>query len=122
MDGVIARLERRNWARRAIVTLPPVGFEQSHPPAAKEAEPRNGRRVQVVGLTAAGKRFLPDVLPTHAKWVKSLLRVLDVREQDTLSRICRKLREGDVVKFVRGITMEREGEWRSRGFGVSELK
>jgi hypothetical protein len=47
--------------------------------------------------------------------VKSLLRVLDAREQDTLSRICRKLREGDVVKFVRELTMEREGELGTRG-------
>jgi hypothetical protein len=41
---------------------------------------------------------------------KSLLRVLDAREQDTLSRICRKLRDNDVVKFVREITIEREDE------------
>ena len=32
----------------------------------------------------------------------------DAREQDTLSRICRKLRAGDVLKFMREIRMEDE--------------
>jgi hypothetical protein len=44
--------------------------------------------------------------PNHSKLVKSLLRVLDGREQGTLSRICRKLREGDVLKLIREITHE----------------
>jgi len=109
-DQAIKRLERRHWVRRAIVALPAVGFQESHLPKAKEGEARNGRRVQVIGLTKLGKKFMKDVLPRHSKMVKSLLRVLDSREQETLSRICRKLREGDVMKFVRELTMEREGE------------
>jgi DNA-binding MarR family transcriptional regulator len=109
-DGVITRLERRNWVRRAIVALPPVEFKRSHLSKGRENRTRSGRRFQVVGLSALGKRFMKDVLPRHSKMVKSLLRVLDAREQDTLSRICRKLREGDVVKFVRELTMVREGE------------
>ncbi|MGA3292795.1 MAG: hypothetical protein ABSE45_02295 [Candidatus Acidiferrales bacterium] len=48
------------------------------------------------------------MLPSHSKLVKSLLRVLDSREQMSLSRLCRKLREGDVVKFLREITHEDE--------------
>jgi DNA-binding MarR family transcriptional regulator len=110
VDGVIVRLERRNWVRRAMVTLPPVDLRRSHLSKDRENGTRSGRRVQVVGLTALGKRFMKDVLPRHSKMVKSLLRVLEAREQDTLSRICRKLCEGDVVKFVRELTMEREGE------------
>jgi DNA-binding MarR family transcriptional regulator len=106
MDGVIARLEGRNWVRRAMVTLPPVEFKRSHLSKGKQDGTRSGRRTQVVGLTALGKRFMKDVLPRHSKMVKSLLRVLDAREQDTLSRICRKLREGDVLKFVAEITHE----------------
>ena len=90
--------------------LPPVEFKRSHLSRGREDGTRVGRRIQVVGLTRLGKRFMKDVLPRHSKLVKSLLRVLDAREQDTLSRICRKLREGDVMKFVREITMEREGE------------
>lgn len=41
-----------------------------------------------------------NVLPSHSKLVRALLRVLNVTEQDSLSRLCRKLREGDVLKFV----------------------
>jgi hypothetical protein len=51
---------------------------------------------------------MSQVLPRHSKLVKSLMRVLDAREQGSLSRICRKLQEGDVLKFVREITMEDE--------------
>jgi hypothetical protein len=37
------------------------------------------------------------------------MRAIDSREQDSLSRICRKLREGDVVKFVSELTHLRGG-------------
>jgi hypothetical protein len=56
--------------------------------------------VSVVGLTKSGKKFMGNVLPSHSKLVRALLRVLNVTEQDSLSRLCRKLREGDVLKFV----------------------
>lgn len=38
--------------------------------------------------------------------MKSLMRVLDAREQGSLSRICRKLQEDDVMEFVAEITHE----------------
>jgi hypothetical protein len=31
---------------------------------------------------------------------------LDAREQDSISRVCRKLREGDVLKFVKELRSE----------------
>jgi hypothetical protein len=34
------------------------------------------------------------------------MRALTSREQDLLSRLCRKLREGDIMKFVSEITHE----------------
>ena len=34
------------------------------------------------------------------------MRVFDGREQESMSRVCRKLREGDVVKFVSELTHE----------------
>jgi hypothetical protein len=46
-----------------------------------------------------------------AKVVKSLMRVLDGREQATLSRLMLKLRKGDVVKFVREIRMYDDEDW-----------
>ena len=60
----------------------------------------------MVGLSKAGKKFIGSVLPRHAKMVKALMRVLDGREQEWISRTCRKLREGDVVKFVSELTHE----------------
>jgi hypothetical protein len=45
-----------------------------------------------------------NLLPNHSRLVKSLMRVLHAREQDSPFRICRKLREGDVLKFVHEIT------------------
>lgn len=110
LDDVIERLETRNWVRRAIATLPPVDLERSHLAKSRWHEARPGLQMHAIALTKLGKKFIRDVLPGHSKMVKSLLRVLDAREQDTLSRICRKLREGDVTKFVRELRMEREGE------------
>ena len=104
--GMVRRLEGRGWVGRRIVMLPPVPFEQTHWAKSRRREKREGRKVSVVGLTAAGKKFIRDVLPRHSKLVKSLFRVLDSREQMSLSRLCRKLREGDPVKFIREITMQ----------------
>ena len=39
------------------------------------------------------------------------MRVLDGREQATLSRLLLKLRKGDVVKFVREIRMYDDEDW-----------
>ena len=105
---MIQHLEKRGWVRRMIVALPPVGFEESHRPNSERREKREGKRVGVVGLTGSGKRFIRDVLPRHSKFVKSLFRALSGREQMSLSRMCRKLRAGDIVKFYREITHEDE--------------
>jgi MarR family transcriptional regulator, 2-MHQ and catechol-resistance regulon repressor len=101
------RLGERGWVRRRWTRLPPMEFHKgSHVAKARLSEPRVGRRVSMVSLTKSGEKFVGNVLPRHSKLVKSLMRVLDAREQDTLSRICRKLREGDVLKFIREIRME----------------
>jgi DNA-binding MarR family transcriptional regulator len=103
---VIARLEKHGWVRRAFVKLPPVEFKLAHLPRSMKDEPREGRRMTVVGLTAPGKKFIGDVLRRYSKVVKSIMRGINSREQESLSRICRKLREGDVMKFVAEITHE----------------
>ncbi len=89
-----------------MVTLPPAEIEKSRLPKARRRKRREGRRVGVVSLTPLGKEFIGNVLPNHSKLVKALMRVLDTREKQSLSRICRKLREGDVLKFVSEITHE----------------
>jgi hypothetical protein len=54
-----------------------------------------------VRLTRVGKDVMKQVFPKRAKVVKAEMSVLDGREQKTLSRLCRKLRQGDVWKFIR---------------------
>ena len=66
----------------------------------------------LVNLTEEGEKLIANVFPKHVKLIRSELRVLQGREQVTLSRICRKLRRGDVMKFVDEITavdIEEEG-------------
>ncbi len=104
-DELVGRLEKRGWMARRVVTLPPVEFERMHRPASMRDEPREGRRATVVGLTKSGKKFFRNVLPRHSKLVKAFMRTLNGTEQQTLARLCRKLREGDIVKFVREIRM-----------------
>jgi MarR family 2-MHQ and catechol resistance regulon transcriptional repressor len=100
VEVTIARLARRGWVGQKIVALPPVGFERAHLGRSRSGEPRRGRRIRAIGLTKSGKKFIGNVLPRHSKVVKALMRALDGREQETMSRLCRKLRAGDVMKFV----------------------
>ncbi|HTZ99971.1 MAG TPA: MarR family transcriptional regulator [Candidatus Aquilonibacter sp.] len=102
---MVKRLEGRGWVARRVVTLPPVAFEESHRAKSRKGERRRGKPIGVVVLTASGKNFIRDVLPRHSKLVKSLFRVLGSREQLSLSRLCRKLRAGDIFKFLREIQM-----------------
>jgi MarR family 2-MHQ and catechol resistance regulon transcriptional repressor len=100
LDVVVKRLEERGWVRRENSTLPPAERKPSHIPWAKRDRPRAGRRVTMVRLTPQGEKFIGVVFPNHAKIVKALMRAIDSREQESLSRICRKLREGDVVRYI----------------------
>ena len=100
----IMTLEKLGWLRREIVTLPPVKMRESHLPKWKRGHPRIGRRVCMVSLTPLGERVLGRVLRMQAKLVKSHMRVLSYRQQATLMQLCRKLREGDIVKYVSELT------------------
>ncbi|MGO9591859.1 MAG: MarR family winged helix-turn-helix transcriptional regulator [Candidatus Acidiferrales bacterium] len=110
MHIILRRLEEPGWVRQMEVRVPPVEFERSHLPKAKKDE-QEGRMVHVVGLTARGKKFIGNVLPRHAKVVKALMRVLDAREHDSISRACRKLRSPEAVfKFLQEIRMVDEDQ------------
>ena len=54
------------------------------------------RRTRILGAGAS----------IHSNRMKALMLALNAREQDSLFRICRKLREGDVARLVREITHE----------------
>lgn len=70
----------------------------------------HGRRINLVRLTAEGERLIAYVFPRHRKVVKAEMRALEGREQETLSRLCRKLKEGDIVKFFKEIRMKEADE------------
>lgn len=100
LDVVVARLEDRGWVRRGLFRLPPVRIKKSRIPKALRGKRRVGRQIAMIQLTRAGEKFMGNLVPKHAKMVKAFMRALQGREQDSLSQLCAKLREGDVVKFV----------------------
>jgi MarR family transcriptional regulator, 2-MHQ and catechol-resistance regulon repressor len=87
-----------------------------------DGQPGEGVRIVLVGLTAEGEKLIAMVAPRYAKVVKAELRALEGREQQSLSRLCRKLKEGDPVRFVREMRMKDPGpeavtsdEWGKEG-------
>jgi DNA-binding MarR family transcriptional regulator len=106
VTAMVERMERRGWLRRARVWMPPVEFKRAHLPKSRREEKRRGRRMTVVGMTAEGKKFLRYVLSIHGKLVTAIMRALEAREMDSLFRICRKLREGNPVRFFRELRNE----------------
>jgi DNA-binding MarR family transcriptional regulator len=118
LEFISKPLEERGWVRRVLRPLRAEELAErkrvraiGHP----YRRYKNGHAVGILMLTAQGTKFVGTVFPKHAKVVKSLMRVLDGREQQTLSRLLQKLREGDIVKFVREIRIKRPGErgWES---------
>jgi MarR family 2-MHQ and catechol resistance regulon transcriptional repressor len=65
------------------------------------------RRILLLRLTAKGDALIRYVFPKHAKLVKAEMKVLDGRQQETLSRLCIKLREGDALRFVKELMLLR---------------
>jgi MarR family len=110
INFVIDSLERRGWVRHAVVKVPAAAIKESRLSKLRRGIVREGPRVAVIGLTKSGKKFVGNVLPRNVKVVKALMRALDGREQESLSKMCEKLREGDAVKFLREMQMMDEAE------------
>jgi DNA-binding MarR family transcriptional regulator len=120
---VIEKLERHGWVKRVEGKLPrrhrvEIGWIMTERvdrrAAAEEAakaavgraasgKDRTGRRVVRVFLTEKGREAIEDAVRKHEKYVKAEMRALEGREQETLSRLCRKLQEGDAVRFFREV-------------------
>jgi DNA-binding MarR family transcriptional regulator len=96
---VVYRLEKLGLVYRTPATLPRL-----------DGKPGDGVRVVQVELTLEGKGLIAKVSPKVAKVVKAEMRALEGREQVTLSRLCRKLKEGDADRFIREITVRHPGE------------
>lgn len=58
------------------------------------------KRVVEIHLTPEGEKLIADAFPLHAMLVRAQMSVLDVREQETLCRLCRKLSQGDPGRFI----------------------
>jgi DNA-binding MarR family transcriptional regulator len=81
---VVRQLTAKGWVRMELV----------------KANPNGAKQVAVLHLTRQGHEFIQLFLPRHGKVIKALMRALDGREQMTLARLCRKLKEGDIFKFI----------------------
>ena len=88
----------------ALPRISPARSKQQKSEGNGEATPQ-GRRVLFLRLSEEGRRFIAYASPRHRKLVKAEMRAIEGREQQTVSRILRKLRQGDPIRFLREIRM-----------------
>lgn len=104
LDVIVKRLIEDGWVVSELIKTEKAKSDS-------EEETRTlGRPVAMLRLTDDGMDFIARFLPRHGKVVKAYMRALDGRQQETLSELCRKLREGDVVRFVSEMEHEDEEE------------
>lgn len=95
LDVIVKRLIENEWVVSELVR-----------PERTEADSENDdgqavpRPIAILRLTKEGAAFASRFLPRHGKVIKAYMRALDGRQQETLSALCRKLREGDIVRFI----------------------
>jgi MarR family 2-MHQ and catechol resistance regulon transcriptional repressor len=92
-------LSERGLVEREVVELPGEG-------RAETDSSKRGKRISEMRLTAAGENFVGKVLPRHMKMVLAVLRTLTWREQETLGRICQKLKDWDAAKLMQELEWE----------------
>jgi DNA-binding MarR family transcriptional regulator len=91
LDVIVRRLEEKRWVKSEVRR---ASSESGNGRVGK------GRRIAMLSLAPEGVGFVRRFLPRHGKVVKAYMRALDAREQATLSQLCRKLREGNILKFI----------------------
>lgn len=94
LDAIVKGLKCNGWvnARRlSLEDLEALGIE---------VPDGDGRPLSLLSLTKEGAAFAARFLPRHAKVVRAYMRSLDGRQQQTLSELCRKVRDGNVTKFI----------------------
>lgn len=106
LNVMAKRMEARGWIRFEVFELTPSENSLKRLPKRLRDAPRRGRLMGHLSLTDAGTKFMHVVFPRHAKLVFAFMQALDPREQETIGRACRKLREGDVMKMLKEISME----------------
>ena len=95
----------RGWVEYEVERVMP----EDEPEDERRPARRTGWRVAYIRLSDEGKKFLRSVLPRNMKLVLAFMRALEWREQETLIRTCRKLRDGDILGFLRQMEFE-DGE------------
>ena len=75
------------------------------------------RRKLKAHLTPEGRRLIARVFPLYAKMVRAQMCALSFAQQEVLSRLCQKLEEGDVLRFVLEIT---RGDWGDEEYEEDE--
>lgn len=109
---IVKGLAKNGWVRSELRKADKADADESAP-ADQEKTEADGRRVSVLMLTEEGEKFAARFLPRHAKVVKAYMRALSGRQQQMLSELCRKLREGDVKRFISEMEHEDVEDWAS---------
>jgi DNA-binding MarR family transcriptional regulator len=73
--------------------------------AVQQAHETDGRK-HTVHLTPEGRKLTTKVLALREEVIRARMSALTKREQQVLERLCRKLAEGDPVKFVLQLARE----------------
>ncbi len=110
---VVRRLEAWGWVRRMRRRWAPARGARSSRASkrSRSSEPLD-RRIIRRTLTPDGRAELKRIHPKHVKLVKAYMRALDGREQLTLTRLCIKLRRGNIVRFaMEAKCWERDENW-----------
>ena len=98
---IVRELEDLGWVEGEQTALEPVDNRWNRRLKSQGAPRKIGARVRRLRLTPLGEKFIGHVFPKHAKVVKAWMKALDGREQQSLTRICRKLKGGDIIKFFK---------------------
>jgi DNA-binding MarR family transcriptional regulator len=91
--NLVEGLRKRGWAEYEVERLTRVPD--------RKGDQRRGWRIGYIKLNAEGHRFIRAVLPRNMKLVLAFMRALEWREQEALIRSCKKLRDGNILRFLR---------------------
>lgn len=73
------------------------------------------KRQRMVHLSPQGHAFIEELFPRHSRLVRAQMAALTGREQIMLRKLCRKLMEGDPLKFISELTLvEAEEDLRQK--------
>jgi len=114
MYETIRQAEEFGWVSWEVRRVGLDEVKKRHFPKDRRGGNSRPPQMGVVKLTKDGELLIGTVLPRQQKVAEAMLRPLDGRERVTLSQICRKLRQEEIVGKLTVaaalIRAEREGE------------